>query len=343
MTAWAASPADARWLPRPRLDELIQALRASGRTVIGPRVVDGAIAMAEVEHAIDLPLGWTASTFPGGARLQRRAAGDPGAVRVFDNGPAWSGIKPWTFPPRIDTLTLEQLVDGALVATEPAATGDAGPATPTAPVAAGPRPIAVIGARACDLAALAIHDRVLIGGPAVDPDYASRRAGLLVVAVECAMATTTCFCASMGTGPEVGEGADVVLSEADGGFVARGATAAGESLLATLDLESAPVTELGAADARVAAARAAMGHNLGVETDGLHDRLLASLDSPRWDASATRCLACTNCTLVCPTCFCTGQFVTSDLDGRASTAARTWDSCFTAGFAQVAGGSFRPK
>ncbi|MBI3752392.1 MAG: 4Fe-4S dicluster domain-containing protein [Chloroflexi bacterium] len=184
---------------------------------------------------------------------------------------------------------------------------------------------------------------MLIGGPAVDPDYASRRAGLLVVAVECAMATTTCFCASMETGPEVGEGADVVLSEADGGFVARGATAAGRTLLAALDLEPAPVTEVGAADARVAAARAAMGRNLGVETDGLHDRLLASLDSPRWDAVATRCLACTNCTLVCPTCFCTGQFVTSDLDGRASTATRTWDSCFTAGFAQVAGGSFRPK
>ncbi|HEX7950918.1 MAG TPA: 4Fe-4S dicluster domain-containing protein [Candidatus Limnocylindrales bacterium] len=311
------------------MDELIQALRASGRTVIGPRVVDGAIAMAEIDGASDLPGGWTATATPGGSRLQRRPTGDPGAERAFDNGPAWSGIKAWTFPPRVATLTLEQPSGGALVSTEA--------------VASGAQPIAVIGARACDLAALRVHDRVLAGGPAIDPDYASRRAGLLTVAVECAMATSTCFCASMGTGPEVGDGADIVLSEADGGFVARATTESGRTLLAGLSLEAPPTAELGAADARVAAARATMGGNLGVETDGLHERLLASLDSPRWDAIASRCLACANCTLVCPTCFCTGTVVTSDLDGRASSAARIWDSCFTAGFAQVAGGSFRPK
>jgi NAD(P)H-flavin reductase/Pyruvate/2-oxoacid:ferredoxin oxidoreductase delta subunit len=81
----------------------------------------------------------------------------------------------------------------------------------------------------------------------------------------------------------------------------------------------------------------------GVEAEGLRDRLLANLDSPRWDQVASRCLACANCTLVCPTCFCTGTTVTSDLDGRSSSTVRTWDSCFTAGFAQVAGGSFRPR
>jgi NAD(P)H-flavin reductase len=85
-----------------------------------------------------------------------------------------------------------------------------------------------------------------------------------------------------------------------------------------------------------------MGH--AVEADGLHERLLANLDSPRWAEIAERCLACANCTLVCPTCFCTGTSITSDLDGRESSAARQWDSCFTAGFAQVVGGgSFRPK
>jgi NAD(P)H-flavin reductase/Pyruvate/2-oxoacid:ferredoxin oxidoreductase delta subunit len=93
---------------------------------------------------------------------------------------------------------------------------------------------------------------------------------------------------------------------------------------------------------QVAATRAAMP--IAVETDGIHDRLLANLDQPRWDAIAERCLACANCTLVCPTCFCTGTTIASDLDGRESSAARTWDSCFTAGFAQVAGGgSFRPQ
>ena len=314
------------FLPTPRLDDLVAALHAGGRRVVAPVVEDGALKMSEIEHAAELPFGWTATSEPGLVRLERRADDDPRARRAFDHGTAWSGIKPWTFPSRVDALSVETRDDGTL-----AVQVHAPPA----------EPLAVIGARACDLTALAIHDRVLAHGPAVDPDYAARRSDLLVVAVECASATSTCFCASMGSGPEVSTGADVVLAEVEGGFVARADTPAGERLLAGLDLAPASSERVDEAVIQVARTRESMGR--AVDTDGLHDRLLASLDHPRWDAIAERCLACANCTLVCPTCFCTGTEITSDLDGRESSAERTWDSCFTAGFAQVAGGgSFRP-
>ena len=324
-TRWPVTTG-ATFLPSARLDDLIGALHADGRRVVAPVVEDGGIKMAEIERAAELPFGWTASAEPGLVRLGRRPADDPAAGRAFDNGPAWSGIKPWTFPSRVDALSVETREDGSLAVRVEA------PAT---------QPTAVIGARACDLAALAVHDRVLAGGPAVDPDYAARRADLFVVAVECALATSTCFCTSMGTGPEVTTGADVVLAEVDGGFVARADSPAGERLLTGLGLGPAGALRIGAAIEQVAKVRDAMGYR--VEAEGLHDRLLANLDSPRWDAIAERCLACANCTLVCPTCFCTGTAITSDLDGRESSAVREWDSCFTAGFAQVAGGgSFRP-
>jgi len=317
---------DTCWLPRERLDDLLGLLHADGRTVVGPRVRDGAIAFDAIERASELPFGWTVSSEPGFARLQRRDPSDPAAARAFDHATAWSGIKPWTFPSRAESLVVEESPEGDVRAEERAT---------------GARPLAIVGARACDLAALAIHDRVLTGGPAIDHDYAARRSDVLLVAVECALATSTCFCPSMGTGPEVTEGADVVLSELDGGFTARAVTPAGRQLLERLALGPADADARAAADAQVAATRASMTH--GVETAGLHDALLASLDSPRWEEIAKRCLACGNCTLVCPTCFCTGLTVASDLDGRASSVVRTWDSCFTAGFAQVAGGSFRPR
>jgi NAD(P)H-flavin reductase/Pyruvate/2-oxoacid:ferredoxin oxidoreductase delta subunit len=341
VTTWAATRPDAGWLPRARLDDLIDALRRDGRTVVGPHLADGAIAMVEIDRAADLPIGWTATSSPGEARLVRRPADDPGSARAFDHATAWSGIKPWTFPSKVATLTFEPGASDEL--TTRAGPGLATGAPAPAALAAAPRPLAVIGARACDLAALRIHDRVLAGGPAVDPDYAARRADLLVVAVECALATATCFCSSMGTGPEVGDGADIVLAELDDGFVARAGSAAGLAVLTGLGLGAAPSSARASADRQVAATRATMAAGLGVDTEGLRDRLVDSLDSPGWDAIAERCLACTNCTLVCPTCFCTGVTVTSDLDSRASTAIRTWDSCFTAGFAQVAGGSFRPR
>jgi NAD(P)H-flavin reductase len=330
---WSVEPAEpgrvARFLPRTELPALIGALQAEGRTVAGPTIVDGAIRIAEIESPAELPIGWTATTSPGSARLEHHADG-PAAERIFDTAVSWSGIKPWTYPARVAALGLEHEADGSIrVLAE---------TDPEAPA----RPIAIIGARACDLAALAIHDRVLAGGPAVDPDYAARRAGLFIVAVECAVATSTCFCPSMGSGPEVTSGADVVLSEIDGGFAARGETPAGVRLLDRLGLAPATQAHVAAAAAQVAATRASMDGR-GVELAGLHDRLLANLDHPRWDEVAQRCLACGNCTLVCPTCFCSGLEVGSDLDGRTSSATRTWDSCFTAGFAQVAGGSFRPR
>ncbi len=318
---------DARFLPRARLDDLIAMLRADGRRVVGPVVEDGALRMVEIDEAADLPFGWTAGAAPGTARLARRDPDDPRADRAFDNGPAWQGIKPWTFPSRVDALNVELSDDGHV-----SVRVRAPESTPTA----------VIGARACDLAALAVHDRVLEGGPAVDPDYAARRRDLMVIAVECAFAVSTCFCTSMGTGPEVEAGADVVLAEVVGGFVARAGSAAGTRLLERLGLAPAAAGDVSEARAQVARTRASMGNS--VQTEGLHDRLLANLDHPRWDAIAERCLACANCTLVCPTCFCTGLEVGSDLDGRSSTATRSWDSCFTAGYAQVAGGgSFRPR
>jgi NAD(P)H-flavin reductase len=321
-----APAADVRWLPTERLDDLLDALRGAGRRVVGPTLVDGAIEMAELTDATELPFGWTVDSSPGAVHV-RRVEGERAEARAFDTGPAWRGIKPWTFPSEVEAIGFETAEDGTVRVRVAAAATE---------------PLAIIGARACDLAALAIHDRVLAEGPAVDPDYAARRADLFVVAVECALATATCFCASMGTGPEVSSGADVVLAELDGGFAAKAGSAAGAALLAELGLAAADADTGPAAARQVAATRASM-HD-GVEVEGLHDRLLANLDHPRWDEVASRCLACANCTLVCPTCFCTGTTITSNLDGTVSSSARTWDSCFTAGFAQVAGGgSFRPR
>jgi NAD(P)H-flavin reductase len=317
---------EGRFLPRERLDDLLAILRTDGRRVVGPVVEDGAIRMAELDAASDLPLGWSATSVPGAVRLERGTPAGARAERAFDHGVTWSGIKPWTYPATVRSITAEPDADGGLRVRIEAPAGE---------------PMAVIGARACDLAALAVHDRVLRDGPAADPDYAARRADLVIVAVECAVAASTCFCASMGTGPEVTSGADVVLDELDEGFVVRADTPAGERIVGALQLGAAAPAQLHRATAQVAETRRAMG--TAVQAEGLRDRLLVNLDHPRWDVVAERCLACTNCTLVCPTCFCSGLAITSDLDGRTSSATRQWDSCFTAGFAQVAGGSFRPR
>jgi NAD(P)H-flavin reductase len=314
------APAATGFLPRAGLDRLLDLLTADGRRIIGPTVRQGAVVYDEIHRAADLPAGWRADQAPGTYRLRQS-----GTDRQFDYVIGPTSWKHETFPPRVP-ITIGRRVDGQTTFE------DALPAAPD---------VAFLGVRGCEIAALLTQDAVLARGPAVDRDYAARRAAALIIAVECVTAADTCFCTSMGTGPEVTTGFDLALTELDDGFVVRAGSPAGERLLTRLELVPADEGSRSAAQTAVAATRAQIGDP--VPSVGLPARLVAAVDSPRWAEVAERCLSCANCTLVCPTCFCTGVTQVSDLDGVEAVGERTWDSCFTLGFARVTGGNFRPR
>jgi NAD(P)H-flavin reductase/Fe-S-cluster-containing hydrogenase component 2 len=316
------SETPARYLPRTELERFIGAIRAGDRAVIGPTVGDGAIVLKEIKSVAELPAGTGVVDAPGRSRLVRRTDS-----RLFDYPVGPTSWKAWTFPPRT-TQAAWALDDRGQLHLRPV-TDEA------------VEPTAFLGVRACEIAALRIQDRVLLGGPAKDPDYAARRGDNLIVAVECAVAGATCFCTSMGTGPELTEGFDLALSELDDGFVVRVGTDAGAAVIETLELAPATGEELASAAASVARVRRTMGKPLPIA--GMPERLMAAPDHPRWAEVADRCLACANCTLVCPTCFCTSVGQRSELDGQAATTERRLDSCFTLEFAKVAGGNFRTR
>jgi NAD(P)H-flavin reductase/formate hydrogenlyase subunit 6/NADH:ubiquinone oxidoreductase subunit I len=308
------------FLARANLQVLIDALRAEGRQVIGPTVADGTIVLDELERIEQLPAGWHDDQAPGRYRLTKTDS-----PRLFDFTVGPASPKRWTFPPTVPLSVGER--DGGSVVFQ-----SVHPDVPK---------VAFLGLRACELAGIAVQDRVFTGGPFVDEDYRARREAVLTVAVECAVAGGTCFCTSMGTGPAVRGGADLILAELDDGFVIRSGSDAGAALLARMPLTAATPEQVLAAREQVHAVRDAIGRP--VETEGLHDRLLAQWDSPRWLKIAERCLTCANCTLVCPTCFCSSVVQRSDLDGAVNENDRIWDSCFTLGFAKVAGGNFRSR
>jgi NAD(P)H-flavin reductase len=308
------------FLASANLGVLIDLLRADGRTVIGPTVADGTIVYAEIQSADELPAAVGDEQGPGHYRLVSRED-----RRVFGYTVGPISPKRWTFPSPVSLSVGRR--DGKSVSFE------------TVPVEA-PR-LAFLGIRACELAAIGIHDRVLLGGPYTDEDYRARREHALVIAVNCTTTSSTCFCTSMGTGPDVRDGYDLALTELDDGFIVRVGTPEGADLVARLPVRAADAAQVATAADAIANVAATMGDP--VPTAGLHDRLMAQFDSPRWAQIADRCLSCANCTLVCPTCFCNSVIQQSDLDGQVSTAERVWDSCFTAGFARVAGGNFRSR
>lgn len=309
-------------LPAAALDALLDALSARGYRVVGPTVSGGAIVHGELESAADLPVGWTDEQAPGSYRLRRR---DDDACFGYGVGPqSW---KSELFPARL-RLWRARRDDGGFAVDE----------EETAPV-----PTAFVGVRPCELAAIAVQDRVFLGGPHVDTDYASRRTDVFVVAVECGEPGDLCFCADMGTGPAADEGFDLCLTELlepEHRLYIRSGSPAGEAVLADL-----PVTSATAEDDEQRArlvARAARHISGRFDATDVHDLLLRNLESPRWDMVASRCLACANCTLVCPTCFCTTVEDAAALDGSSAERTRVWDTCFSLRYAEVHGGNTRP-
>jgi len=304
------------------LEDLVAALRRQGFRVLGPVVRDGAIVYDDLETAGDLPVGWTDRQEAGTYRLERRS--DEARFGYAVGPHSW---KRYLFPPRL-RLWRARLNGGA-------------PAIEEEPV--DETPLAFLGVRSCELHAIEIQDRVFTGGRVVDRDYAARRAGAFLVAVNCFEPAATCFCTSMGTGPQVTGGHDLVLTELLDGehrFLVEAGTDRGEEVLAKLPSRPAAPADLEAADASVEDAERKMGRTM--ESWDLRDLLARNLEHPRWDEVANRCLTCGNCTLVCPTCFCTAVEDETDLSGEASRW-RVWDTCFSVDYSYIHGGSIRPS
>jgi sulfhydrogenase subunit beta (sulfur reductase) len=309
-------------LDREGLQALLGVLRKRGYRVIGPTVREGAIVYDEVASIGDLPEGWTDEQEGGKYRLQRR---DDAALFGYAVGPhSW---KKFLLPPRQLLWRATKSEDGFEVETN-----DAEP----------PR-LAFLGVRACELRAIEVQDRVFAGGKHADPSYIARRESAFIVAVNCGKAAGTCFCVSMSTGPKVASGFDLALTELIDStgqhFVVEVGSDRGVEVLAAVPQIAASPGHCEAAEAVVQQAASQMGRQL--DTDGIKELLYRSYDSSRWDDVAERCLTCGNCTMVCPTCFCTTVEDVTDLTGEHAERWRRWDSCFTMDFTYIHGGSVR--
>jgi len=309
-------------IERAGLDAAMRELCSDGFEVVGPTPRDGAVVYDRLESTADLPVGWTDEQEGGRYRLRRRS---DNALFGYVVGPeSW---KKYLFPPRLRLHRAIRTQDGfASVEAEC-----------TAPM------YAFFGVRACELAAIAVQDRVFLKGEFADPDYSARRSSLFVLAVNCTQPGGTCFCASMGTGPRVESGYDLAITElVEGGahrFVIEAGTPQGVEILGRLPSREASPEEVREARRLVDEAAGRMGRKL--ETSGLKGNLERAYEHPRWEEVASRCLACTNCTIVCPTCFCSAVEDTTDLQGHEAERWRRWDSCFTLGFTFMGDSSVR--
>jgi len=307
------------------LQDLVDLLDREGFTVLGPTVRDGAVVPGRLTSTDDLPRGLGDQQEPGSYRLRQRD--DDALFGYAADAVSWKSV---LFPSR------ELIWEGRR--TEHGFDVDPG----TNNQGLGDPPYAIIGIRSCDLHAVAIHDRILRDRAYPDARYAARRQDAFFVTVSCSDPSGTCFCVSMGTGPRAESGYDLALTELLDGrhtFLARAGSDRGAAVLDRLSSRPADDHDHRAADEVTEYATQHMGRTM--DTHDIRTLLYDNVDHARWDDVASRCLSCGNCTMVCPTCFCTSVEDHTSLSGEETERWRIWDSCFSSDFSYLHGGNVR--
>lgn len=302
------------------IEDLIGLLWLEGFKVLGPVAQDGSVGFSEVRNVSDIPVGMRDAHEPGRYRLVQGVAWE-----IFGVVNGAGSFKPFFFAPEETLVELRREQRGFKV----------NEVIPFAPR------LAFIGLRACDLAAMAIQDRIFLHHRFCDTHYEARRKDAFFVAVNCTHSAPTCFCVSMKTGPEARAGFDLSLTEMEESFLVRSDSPAGAAIMAKLKLTTATDEEVSTAKARINECAVSMQRHM--DTSDLPQLLYEESDNPRWNDVAARCLSCTNCTMVCPTCFCHTVIDVQDIEGNMSRRVRQWDSCFSLEHARIHGFNFRPK
>jgi ferredoxin len=296
------------------LKNLIQILIDSKYQVIGPQIKDQeAIVFEEITGLGQWPKGFSEVQIAGYYQLVRRT---DQAYFGFTVGP--NSLKNFLFPAREKLFSVTRKNKNEMQIHK-----EELPQFKRA----------FLGVRACDVQALKIQDQVFLKGQYSDSRYLRRRQHNLIIAINCGEAQSTCFCTSMGGSPRVKIGADILITEKvmvdESQFYFQAGTELGLQILKYLegvsiieDKEFETVTD-------EITAKAILQMQSKFDNTKIKDALYAAHNSPLWESLAQRCLSCANCTMVCPTCFCSSVEDVTDLKGDNADRWRKWESCFS--------------
>ncbi len=305
-----------------QLKDLIQGLQYRGYITIGPTLQNGAIVYSEILDINDLPIGITDSQKPGHYRTTQTNSN-----AIFNYVVGTQSIKRFLYPP-IQKIFSAKFTEKKIEIQE---------------LDKPSQRYAFIGIRACELEALKIHDTIFSKSEFKNSRYTTLRHNSLFIAVNCSKAEKNCFCTSMNTGPEVKYDYDLLLTEINKNerhyFLLEVGSEKGEDIINEFDFSDADESEINEKYKVIEKTKSQIEKFL--ETDGVKESLLQSFESPVWDDIAKKCLACGNCTMVCPTCFCMTVEDYTDLERNSAERIQKWDSCYTLEFTYIHGGSVR--
>lgn len=210
------------------------------------------------------------------------------------------------------------------------------------------RPVLLFGVHPCDLNAILRMDG-FFAREYLDQYYLKRRENSAIVALNCVEPGENCFCASLGTGPSIEEGFDLILTDIGDSYLVEVGSQRGEAMAGKLGLNDASQKHVDEKARRLAEASEKFTKSMRIE--GLADLAARKPEHEVWSligekgglAGCFACLSCANCSLVCPTCYCYEVVDIPDISLKSGVRRREVDSCQLLEYSLVAlGHNFRP-
>lgn len=277
----------------------------------------------EISSLDDLPLGWSDEQSPGKYTLKKQ-----NHAFYFHYNCSPHSWKRFVFPPKQKILTATKLNENSFEIT---------------PEKNIQKKIAFLGMKPCELSALHTLDGVLLKSAFKDTPYELRRQNILTIVTNCSKASSTCFCTSMQTGPIAKSGFDLSITEIitapKPSFLMTVGSPLGHDVIKDLKLPEATKEQIDFIEIQGIETSRQISKTL--DTSQIKDVFYKKRTSPVWEKVGNACLSCANCTMVCPTCFCTTIEDTSDLAHNHAERWKNWDSCFNLDFTYMSGGSTR--
>ena len=299
------------------LEVIFEKLKSDGYQTIAPVVKDGVISYEVIDQSSQIPQGFVEEVDAGTYKLQK-----VGGEARFDYKVGPTSLKRHFHPPKRKLFSVAKSPEGYQV-------------LPSDDQRSGAK-MAVFGMRSCDLAAMSVFDRVSSVFPS-DGFVSNRQRDTLKIVVGCLQAGQLCFCDSMGTGPLPKNDYDLLILEIKQPnlhYLVEAKSAVGKTLIDTLG-------EPNEFSRNEYETKAKKTFRTVVKDPKSASAIKQLPDHPVFNEIEKRCMACANCTMVCPTCYCTTTVEKDDLQSGNAERWLTWDSCFQTDYSYIHGGSIR--
>jgi sulfhydrogenase subunit beta (sulfur reductase) len=205
-------------------------------------------------------------------------------------------------------------------------------------------PMTIFGVHTCDLAGIQCLNMVFSVRPK-DYNYLIRKNKITLIGLECndycdEYASCHLVNASFPSG-----GYDLFFTDLGDYFIVHVNTQTGDGVVdAAGSFEKAGTAHMTDLERLREHKRKVFRNEVPIESRHIPELFDISFRASVWKELNERCLACGNCTNVCPSCYCFDIRDELDLSLKNGIRYRVWDSCQLEPFARVAGGvNFRKE